>query len=577
MSLWWRIVLLGGLAALLSGCYVINPESQDQLLVPQNHEVVAGAPYCDTQWPYVAKTGALHLHTVMSNKVSRYQGLLKYLWGDLDHLFTSDLEETMQGYPFDFIGFSDHGEKLTPGERLRTQDLADTYSVNRVALVGFEWTKGGAGDSFCNHLTIYGTSGLAGASIENEGTPFENWVGTRCSELGDLYQWLSIQPEQWVGCFAHPWLGESHFDNFARFENDQVRQRLALIEVGGGSNPLPNGEKMDLAHGERYFQQALIQQHWLSPVVGLDNEFHPKKDVFAQTVAWCRQDGQFDRDDLLEAFLARRTFARVGPVEDLRFAGKPVSSTEYTTLGQAMSYQQGDRVEWQCLVRHDVRLITIDLQGIGSDGSSHTYTLNPNRLPHKGKSGSEVFRVRFVPPEKMMCYYIRVRTLGDHVIALSAPIWINRVEKQPPQDVFETLGFNQLNADPYCAEVATHNLSNLKPTYDVRYEPGQEFGAVVEVDSRYPVVFLVTERDDRTRTVFCRGFANRGEQALWMHKNTTAETEYLSVYVLYKDQPDSWAGHVQLRPNYFSPHEQIYEFDDDLTHRDVTLYYREKP
>lgn len=578
MSPWWRIVLLIGLAALLSGCYVINPEPQDDLLASPKYEMQVGASYCENNWPFVVKSGPLHIHSSFSCNT----GPKTYWRDDLDHVGAPWPRQIVDQSTTDFLGFADHGEKLPPWEWAELQYLGQRQlSRQPVVLPGFEWTIGAFNDDYCTHVAVYGSSEIAGAWVEEPSKSVmkigysQEWAGTLCPELADLYSWLETRDEQWVGCFAHPWAGTFQFGNFHLPTNhDKVRAGMALIEIDGGYlSPIAN----EMARGEQYYQRALAARFWVAPVHGVDNLGDVPEGYHGQNVVWCRNDGEFGSDDLLEAFRGRRTFVRRGKIDEIRFAGKPLAAPEYTPIGQALECVSDGVIEWQFLIRHELVGMTVDLVSVCDDGSTRLFSLNPNNLPGHGRSGTEAVTVRQTPADDVICTYLRIRQGDSAIRAVSAPIWINRVEKQPPQDVFETLGFNQLNADPYCAEVATHNLSNLKPTYDVRYEPGQEFGAVVEVDSRYPVVFLVTERDDRTRTVFCRGFANRGEQALWMHKNTTAETEYLSVYVLYKDQPDSWAGHVQLRPNYFSPHEQIYEFDDDLTHRDVTLYYREKP
>jgi len=571
MSLWWRILLLSGLAALLSGCYLTHPEPQDNLLANPDYEIVSSASFCENQWPYIPKSGSLHVHSLLSSTVRRYRNILD----DGDHHYSDDLPALMERFSDDFTGICDHGEKLTPGEWLRLCDLGSLYAAgNRVVLPGFEWTVGGYKDDVCTHLAVYGSTEIAGAWIENQGTEDENWDGALCPELADLYAWLDQRDEPWVGCFAHPWSGAFQFGNFHLPKNkDTLRTGMALIEVGGGLSP---AHIMSFAIGEECFQRAIAHRWWVGPVYGLDNQTKPFDGNTDQTVVWCRKDDQFDRDDLIDGFRGRRTFVRRGEIDEVRFAGKAVDATEYTSLGQAMECMSGARVEWQFLIRHELVGITVDLVSVYNDGNTQSFSLNPNQLAGHGRPGTEAMTVRLLPADEVICTYLRVRQ-GTAIMALSAPIWINRAKAEAPQDMFETLGFSQLNADPYCAEVATFNLSNLKPTYNVRYEPGQEFGAIVEVDSRYPVVFLVTGRDDRTRTLFCQGFASRGQRALWLHKNTTAETEYLSVFVLYKDQPDSWAGHVELRPNYFSSQQQVYEFDDDLTHRDVTLYYQERP
>lgn len=379
-------------------------------------DVVAQAE--SVAWPFTLKTGFFHVHTVLSNTVNRQPvSKLADLRGDGDHLFSGDIDEMMIRCAANFVAFSDHGEKLTPGEWLRLGDLAAANSEDRIALRGFEWTKNSYRDPGCNHITIYGTTRLAGAWIENEGTAAENWDGTKCPNLSDIYAWLSLQNEPWVGCFAHPWAGKSHFDNFILPKNERLQNNLALIEVGGGSAPI---HQLDLAIGEGYYQKALAV-HRVSPVYGMDNEIRPARDGFPQTGVWVPFDQPYTIDCLMNSLISRRTFVRLSGVEEIRLAASVgvdsvgVDPSSLAVMGGQITVASNQLVKWEFSVRHRLPKAVIHLVGIGASGVVDE---------QRARTANGI--LEFVPKANAICYYLRVRTGYGTVIGLSAPIWIKR-------------------------------------------------------------------------------------------------------------------------------------------------------
>lgn len=566
---WLYILLLCLLALFVSGCDITTPASQDDLLVSPKFAIQAGAPYCENEWPYTLKSGALHIHTILSNTPSK-NFIEDWFDGDKDHLFGDDLTEITGRMHGDFFATADHGEKLTPGDWLRLRDLGKNFNIdNHLVFPGFEWTSGGIFDDWVAHIAVYGTEDVAGAWIENEGTRRQNWEGTLCPELADLYAWLNNRQETWVGCFAHPWAGTFQFGNFHLPENsDALRMGMALIEVGGGLEP---EHTYNLAIGEKYFQQALAKSFWVSPVNGLDNFGSPNDAKVRQTGVWCCTNADFTREDLLDAFRNRRTFARVDWIRDFRFAAKTVNSDSVTAMGSAMTYQQGDVVEWQCLVRYDLPPLSVDFQGVRIDGSVHTFSLNQDQLRKVGKSGLKVFRVNFVPDAKAICYYLRIRGFNDMVVALSAPIWLNRAERASPFDLLNPSPASAGQGSSYDAEVAACDFTDVPVSYQLKFSPGETWGYDITADSKYPVGVRISDYEDYQKVLYCKIFSRRGERATWLFTNSSAEVRRLAMHLIYKLPDGSWASYEDRRVRFYAPGGANFELDDDYSHDDLFL------
>lgn len=553
--------------------------AQDELIVTPETEWIG------TDWPFTMNYAHLHVHSTYSTPAKTGGGRWKA--SEYDHALAgppADLIASASKMGIQVLGFSDHGETLdTPAwEEIRQLGERALPEKGLVVLPGFEWTIGGIQEDLkpVEHISVYGTKEYAGTFRR-----YERSDAVVLPETYELYRWLDTQPGVWFGVFNHPWAGIAPFMNFVNPQKANVLSHMALIEVGGG---LDLKKLLSLAAGLPYYDQALEAGWQLAPCIGIDNfanPFHSAKAIQSICTVILTKVADSDRGHILDAILARRTYARVEPWE-IRFAAKgrdgrwqPMGSSLEVAADALPKFElmfvgprppRPDAIEFRChivsVTGTDRRICVLPLAKLAAKDIGKT------TRRYQG-----TFRLAL--PEGEMAIYLSIYR-ARQVVAVSAPIWVTVRPAQavppsapappPPIVVQPTPEPDPLAGIPFVNR------------YSFSVRPQSRVRVTIRKDAEWDQAVRLTDAfhhtDGRGRwvevTLATKVFTGATRQAEVVLENPTARTKGFAVEVFYR-HGSFWQRVIfgKKRGDQFL----MFEDGDDRDYNDVTLEIRYLP
>jgi len=342
--------------------------------------------------------GQMHSHTAYSDGA-----------GTAQQAFESVKALDQEKWNMDFLSVTDHsnsfddaggtkrladapaGQEWNEGRNL-ARDISDT---NFVGIFGYEmtWSNG------LGHINTFNTPGYQDRT--------QSSYTTYATALQNYYAELKTVPTS-ISQFNHPGTTFGDFSDFAHYD-EEIDQLITLIEVGNGEGAIGSSGYFP---SYEYYTRALDKGWHVAPTNNQDNH----------KGGWGTANTGRDVvlvDELSESAIydAMRNY-RVYATEDLNleiyytFDGNIMG----TILG-ADSYGKGDTAE-----------ISVALNDPNGESATVEVIVNGGKsLMSKTASCNETVTFQVENPADYSYYYIKI-TQSDGDIAVTAPVWVGKVE-----------------------------------------------------------------------------------------------------------------------------------------------------
>jgi hypothetical protein len=332
--------------------------------------------------------GQIHSHTNFSDGAGSPEDAFSHATGvsDLDFLAVTDHSNSLDNADSASILTSSAGEWET-GHQLADQYTTDTF----VGIYGFEmtWSNG------LGHMNTFNTAGFQSRTqteFSTYSTALQNYYAALKTDSNSLSQ------------FNHPGTTFGDFSDFAYYD-EEIDQLITLIEVGNGEGAIGSSGYFP---SYEYYTRALDKGWHVAPSNNQDNHKGNWGDSnTGRTVVL--SDG-LSRENIYDAIRNYRVYATED--SDLNILYTLDGSTMGTILDGASGETAAIKVELSDKTDAGLAQVEVIVNG-GKSLASASATCNET--------------VTFDVPATYSYYYIKV-TQADGDIAVTAPVWLGKVE-----------------------------------------------------------------------------------------------------------------------------------------------------
>lgn len=345
--------------------------------------------------------GQLHSHTSYSDGAGTAAEAFQHAY------------DNREAYNIDFLAVTDHsnsfdnadtcditdGSKSTEwveGKGLAREATTDDF----VGLFGYEmtWSNG------LGHMNTFNTSGFQSrtqADYSTYNTALQNYYAALKRVGGSISQ------------FNHPGNTFGDFSDFAHYD-EEIDQLITMIEVGNGEGAIGSSGYFP---SYEYYTRALDKGWHVAPTNNPDN--HKGGWGTANTGRDVVLVDELTEEAIYDAMRNYRMYA----TEDLNL------SIYYTFDGQIMGTIL-DRESYPAGTKAAIRVELSDadtVAGLGDAGEATVQVIVNGGKVLEEKKAACATTVEFSVPADYSYYYIKV-TQADGDIAVTAPVWVGKVE-----------------------------------------------------------------------------------------------------------------------------------------------------
>lgn len=336
--------------------------------------------------------GQIHSHTKYSDGAGTCDEAFKYASSSAKNV--------------DFLAVTDHSNSfdndtscsITDGsassEWVEGNQLADQYTNSKfIGLFGYEmtWSNG------LGHINTFNTNGFQSRN--------QTAYKTYATALQNYYNALKTVPDS-ISQFNHPGTTFGDFEDFGHYDAD-IDQLINMIEVGNGEGAIGSSGYFP---SYEYYTRALDRGWHVAPTNNQDNH----KGVWgdANTGRTVVLVDTFDRDAIYDAMRNCRIYA----TEDNDFE---------------ITYKLNDYIMGTTLEKDDVDenvTLTVDMYDPTDSAIGKVEVIVNGGLSIDSQTfTTNKATATFVVPSSYSYYYIRI-TQADGDIAVTAPVWVGKVE-----------------------------------------------------------------------------------------------------------------------------------------------------
>lgn len=340
--------------------------------------------------------GQLHSHTSYSDGAGTAAEAFRHAY------------DNREAYNIDFLAVTDHSNSfdnadsasITDGsmssEWVEGHQLArDATTGDFVGLFGYEmtWSNG------LGHMNTFNTSGFQSrtqADFSTYNTALQNYYAALKKVGGSISQ------------FNHPGNTFGDFSDFAHYD-EEIDQLITMIEVGNGEGAIGSSGYFP---SYEYYTRALDKGWHVAPTNNQDN--HKGGWGTANTGRDVVLVDTLTEEAIYDAMRNYRMYA----TEDLNL------SIYYTFDGQIMGTIL-DRESYPAGAKAAIRVELTDPDDAGE--ATVQVIVNGGKVLDEIKAPCDGRTVEFSVPTDYSYYYIKV-TQADGDIAVTAPVWVGKVE-----------------------------------------------------------------------------------------------------------------------------------------------------
>lgn len=345
--------------------------------------------------------GQLHSHTSYSDGAGTAAEAFQHAYDNRDAYNIDFLAVTDHSNSFDNADTCDitDGSKSTEwveGKGLAREATTDDF----VGLFGYEmtWSNG------LGHMNTFNTSGFQSrtqADYSTYNTALQNYYAALKRVGGSISQ------------FNHPGNTFGDFSDFAHYD-EEIDQLITMIEVGNGEGAIGSSGYFP---SYEYYTRALDKGWHVAPTNNQDN--HKGGWGTANTGRDVVLVDELTEEAIYDAMRNYRMYA----TEDLNL------SIYYTFDGQIMGTIL-DRESYPAGTKAAIRVELSDadtVAGLGDAGGATVQVIVNGGKVLEEKKAACATTVEFSVPTDYSYYYIKV-TQADGDIAVTAPVWVGKVE-----------------------------------------------------------------------------------------------------------------------------------------------------
>ena len=342
--------------------------------------------------------GQMHSHTSYSDGA-----------GTAAEAFRSVKALSQETWNMDFVSVTDHsnsfdcvttvgrladtptGQEWNEGKQLAREISDDNF----VGIFGYEmtWSNG------LGHINTFNTPGYQARTQSN--------YSTYSTALQNYYEELKTVPTS-ISQFNHPGTTFGDFSDFAHYD-EEIDRLITLIEVGNGEGAIGSSGYFP---SYEYYTRALDKGWHVAPTNNQDN--HKGGWGTANTGRDVVLVDELSEEAIYDAMRNYRVYA----TEDLNL------EIYYTFDGQIM----GSILDADGYGAGSTAKIAVELKDPNSETATVDVIVNGGRtLQSKAASCNETVEFSIENPADYSYYYIRV-TQADGDIAVTAPVWVGKVE-----------------------------------------------------------------------------------------------------------------------------------------------------
>lgn len=339
--------------------------------------------------------GQLHSHTSYSDGAGTAREAFKHAYDNRDAYNIDFLAVTDHSNSFDNADTCDITDGSKSTEWVEGHRLAkDATTGDFVGLFGYEmtWSNG------LGHMNTFNTAGFQSRTQAD--------YSTYSTALQNYYAALKKAPTS-ISQFNHPGNTFGDFSDFAHYD-EEIDQLITMIEVGNGEGAIGSSGYFP---SYEYYTRALDKGWHVAPTNNQDN--HKGGWGTANTGRDVVLVDELTEEAIYDAMRNYRMYA----TEDLNL------SIYYTFDGQIM----GTILDRESYSAGDKPTIRVELADPDDAGEATVQVIvNGGKVLAEKKATCDT-TVEFSVPADYSYYYIKV-TQADGDIAVTAPVWVGKVE-----------------------------------------------------------------------------------------------------------------------------------------------------